>query len=119
MKKPQVFGKISDKIIKLLDKEFKDAKDFTNEIGCFLYEEITGDEIWTTPKIIVQNMKKEINSKNKNEKKNKELQRIIDFIDYIYKFTDVIIDRKYNIFILEDFYKLLMKITNLWKQIIF
>ena len=38
-------GKISDKIIKLLDKKFKDAKDITNEIGCFLYEEITGAEI--------------------------------------------------------------------------
>ena len=71
--KTTTIGKISDKIIKLLDKEFKDAKDITNEIGCFLYQEITGAEIWTTPKIIVQNMKKDINSKNFNEKKKKEL----------------------------------------------
>ena len=67
--KTKSFGKISNKIIKLLDKEFKNAKDITNEIGCFLYEEITGDEIWTTPKIIVENMEKRINSKNLDEKK--------------------------------------------------
>ena len=67
-------------------------------------------------------MKKEINSKNLNENKKKELQRIIDFIDYIYKFIDAIINREYKYFKLEDLYKLLnednklMKANNILKK---
>ena len=69
--------------------------------------EITGDELLSTPKMIVENIEKKINSKNLKENKKKDLQRINDYIKYIYKFTDFIINSQYNNFILDDFYNLL------------
>ena len=99
-------SKISDEMIKLLDKEFKNAKDIANEIGCFLYQEITNDEIWVKPKIL-EYIEKGINSKNLKENKKKELQRVSEYIKYIYKFNDIIIENKINNFILDDCYKLL------------
>ena len=75
-------GRISKKIIKLLDKEFKDAKEITDEIGCYLYKEITEEEICSSQKtLIAQYYKKKINS-NISENKKKELQRIYDYIEY-------------------------------------
>ena len=104
--KTTTIGNISDNAIKLLYKDYKNARDMANEIGCFLYSEITKEDVGET-KEILDIIQKKIKSSNLNEKKKKELQRISDYIKYIHKLNENIINLKSNNFILDDFNNLL------------